>query len=51
MLEMQNPELAKYWLSIAPALKAVVYFNDSDQLMVMARDGSIISDCLVGQSR
>jgi hypothetical protein len=40
MLEMQNPELAKYWLSIAPALKAVVYFNDSDQLMVMARDGS-----------
>ncbi|KAJ6555850.1 hypothetical protein B0H19DRAFT_1376856 [Mycena capillaripes] len=41
MLEMQNSELAKYWLSIAPALKAVVYFNDSDQLMVMARDGSI----------
>ncbi|KAF7350232.1 hypothetical protein MVEN_01326600 [Mycena venus] len=41
MLEMQNPELAKYWLSIAPNLKAVVYFNDSDQLMVMARDGSI----------
>ncbi|KAJ7201827.1 hypothetical protein GGX14DRAFT_655060, partial [Mycena pura] len=40
MLDMQNPELAKYWLSIVPALKAVVYFNDSDQLMVMARDGS-----------
>ncbi|KAJ6533694.1 hypothetical protein B0H19DRAFT_1272335 [Mycena capillaripes] len=48
MLEMQNPELAKYWLSIAPALKAVVYFNDSDQLMVMARDGS--TELLVSSS-
>jgi hypothetical protein len=49
MLEMQNPELAKYWLSIAaPALEAVVYFNDSDQLMVMTRDGS--TELLVSSS-
>ncbi|KAF7328474.1 hypothetical protein MVEN_02534300 [Mycena venus] len=48
MLEMQNPELAKYWLSIAPALKAVVYFDDTDQPMVMARDGS--TELLVSSS-
>ncbi|KAJ7194004.1 hypothetical protein GGX14DRAFT_586998 [Mycena pura] len=48
MLDMQNPELAEYWLSIVPALKAVVYFNDSDQLMVMARDGS--TELLVSSS-
>ncbi|KAJ7107963.1 hypothetical protein C8R44DRAFT_857948 [Mycena epipterygia] len=39
MLEMQNLELAEYWLSIATSFKAVVYFNHSDQLMVMTRDG------------
>lgn len=48
MLEMQNPALAKYWLDIAPSLKAVVYFDDSDQLMVMARDGS--TELLVSSS-
>ncbi|KAJ6608365.1 hypothetical protein B0H10DRAFT_1815880, partial [Mycena sp. CBHHK59/15] len=48
MLEMQNRELAKHWLSIAPALKAVVYFDDKDQIMVMARDGS--TELLVSSS-
>ncbi|KAJ7128318.1 hypothetical protein C8R44DRAFT_850853 [Mycena epipterygia] len=48
MLEMQNPQLAEYWLSIAPSLKAVVYFDHSDQLMVMTRDGS--TELLVSSS-
>ncbi|KAJ7160668.1 hypothetical protein C8R43DRAFT_881366 [Mycena crocata] len=41
MLDMQNSELARYWLSIASdKIKAVVYFDHSDHLMVMARDDS-----------
>ncbi|KAJ7144287.1 hypothetical protein C8R44DRAFT_973870 [Mycena epipterygia] len=48
MLELQNPQLAEYWLSIAPSLKAVVYFDHSDQLMVMTRDGS--TELLVSSS-
>ncbi|KAJ7160683.1 hypothetical protein C8R43DRAFT_1177102 [Mycena crocata] len=41
MLDMQNSELARCWLLIASdKIKAVVYFDHSDHLMVMARDGS-----------
>ncbi|KAJ7636920.1 hypothetical protein FB45DRAFT_1056179 [Roridomyces roridus] len=40
MLEMQNRELAGYWLSISPCIKAVVYFDSGDNVMVLARDGS-----------
>ncbi|KAJ7751933.1 hypothetical protein DFH07DRAFT_524387 [Mycena maculata] len=48
MLEMQNLELAKYWLSITPNIKAVVYFDPSDHLMVVAQDGS--TELLVSSS-
>ncbi|KAJ7609703.1 hypothetical protein FB45DRAFT_876332 [Roridomyces roridus] len=48
MLEMQNRELAEYWLSISPRIKAVVYFDSGDNLMVLGRDGS--SEPLISSS-
>ncbi|KAL7275320.1 hypothetical protein RUND412_001745 [Rhizina undulata] len=42
VLELQNQEVAKYWLSITPKsdAQAVLFFNESDELMVLSRDGS-----------
>jgi hypothetical protein len=41
MLELQNEDLARYWLSLRPDVSAAVFFNDSDHLTVLTRDGSI----------
>jgi hypothetical protein len=41
MLELQNEDLARYWLSLRPEVSAAVFFNDSDHLTVLTRDGSI----------
>ncbi|KAH8997132.1 hypothetical protein EDB86DRAFT_3043676 [Lactarius hatsudake] len=41
MLELQNEELARYWLSLRPHISAAIYFNESDHLTVLTRDGTI----------
>ena len=41
MLELQNEELARHWLSLRPDVSAAIFFNDSDHLTVVARDGTI----------
>ncbi len=41
MLELQNEELARYWLSLRPDVSAAVFFNDSDHLTVVTQDGNI----------
>ncbi len=40
MLDLRNEELAKLWLSLQPAsVSAAIYFDDTDELMVLDRDG------------
>ncbi|KAK0245417.1 hypothetical protein EDD85DRAFT_800880 [Armillaria nabsnona] len=41
MLDLHNEELAKSWLSLQPAsvLSAAIYFDDTDELMVLDRHG------------
>ena len=41
MLEMQNVELAKHWLSLKPDVQAVIYFGDNDQICVLTRDSTV----------
>ncbi|KAH9169113.1 hypothetical protein EDB89DRAFT_1908861 [Lactarius sanguifluus] len=41
MLELQNEELARHWLSLKPQISAAIYFNESDHLTVVTRDGTI----------
>ncbi|KAH9028426.1 hypothetical protein EDB83DRAFT_2526320 [Lactarius deliciosus] len=41
MLELQNKELARHWLSLKPHISAAaIYFNESDHLTVLTRDGT-----------
>ncbi len=41
MLELQNEELARYWLSLKPHISAAIFFNESDHLTVLTQDGTI----------
>ncbi|KAI9441022.1 hypothetical protein H4582DRAFT_1811232 [Lactarius indigo] len=41
MLELQNEELARHWLSLKPNISAAIYFNESDHLTVLTQDGTI----------
>ena len=41
VLELQNEELVKYWLSLKPHILAAIFFNESDDLTVLTRDGTI----------
>ena len=40
MLELQNEELARHWLTLRPDISAAIFFNDSDHLTVVTRDGT-----------
>jgi hypothetical protein len=39
MLELQNEELARYWLSLRPDVSAAIFFNNLDHLTVVTPDG------------
>ena len=39
MLELQNDELAQAWLDVSSDAAAAIYFNEDDELTVLARDG------------
>ena len=41
MLELQNEELVRHWLSLRPDVSAAIFFNDSDNLTVVTQDGTI----------
>ena len=41
MLELQNEDLVRRWLSLRPDVSAAVFFNDSDHLTVLTQGGSI----------
>ena len=41
MLELQNDELARYWLSLRPDVSAAIFFDDSDHLTVVTPDGTL----------
>ncbi|KAI9432129.1 hypothetical protein H4582DRAFT_1999398 [Lactarius indigo] len=41
MLELQNEDLARHWLSLRPDILAAVFFNDSDHLTVLTQSGSL----------
>jgi hypothetical protein len=41
MLELQNEELVRHWLSLRPDVSAAIFFNDSDHLTVVTQDGTI----------
>ncbi|KAH9056702.1 hypothetical protein EDB87DRAFT_1687037 [Lactarius vividus] len=41
MLELQNEELARHWLSLKPHISAAIYFNESDHLTVLTQDGTV----------
>ena len=41
MLELQNEELGRCWLSLRPDVSAAIFFNDSDDLTVITPDGTI----------
>jgi hypothetical protein len=41
MLELQNEELARYWLSLRPDVSAAIFVNDSDHLTVVTPDGTL----------
>jgi hypothetical protein len=41
MLELQNEELARHWLSLRPDISAAIFFDDSDYLTVITPDGTI----------
>ena len=40
MLELQNEELARQWLSLKPYISAAIFFNESDHLTVLTQDGA-----------
>ncbi|KAH9035654.1 hypothetical protein EDB85DRAFT_2073374 [Lactarius pseudohatsudake] len=39
--ELQNEELVRHWLSLTPHISAAIFFNESDHLTVLTRDGTI----------
>jgi hypothetical protein len=41
MLELQNGELARYWLTLRPDVSAAIFFDDSDHLTVVTPDGTL----------
>jgi len=41
VLELQNEELGRCWLSLRPDASAAIFFNDSDDLTVITPDGAI----------
>ena len=41
MLKLQNEELARHWLSLTPHISAAIFFDKSDHLNVLTRDGTI----------
>ncbi|KAI9431719.1 hypothetical protein H4582DRAFT_2084583 [Lactarius indigo] len=41
MLELQNEELARRWLSLKPHISAAIFFDESDHLTVLTQDGTI----------
>jgi len=41
MLELQNEDLVRHWLSLRPDVMAAVFFNDSDHLTVLTQSGSV----------
>jgi hypothetical protein len=41
MLELQNKDLARHWLSLRPDVLAAVFFNNSDHLTVLTQGGSL----------
>ncbi|KAL6306962.1 hypothetical protein BKA93DRAFT_878262 [Sparassis latifolia] len=41
MLDMENAELAKHWLSLTAHIAATVFFDEQDELMVLTRSGTI----------
>ena len=41
MLELQNEELARYWLTLRPDVSAAIFFDDSDHLTVVTPDGTL----------
>ena len=40
VLELQNEELARHWLSLRPDVSAAIFFNDTDHLTVVTPDGT-----------
>ena len=42
MLELQNEELARRWLSLRPDVSAAIFFDDSDHLSVVTPDGTMV---------
>ncbi|CAE6446943.1 unnamed protein product [Rhizoctonia solani] len=40
ILDLQNEELVRRWLCLRPDVKAAVYFNDRDELVVLPQKGS-----------
>jgi hypothetical protein len=41
MLELQNEDLARYWLSLRSDVSAAIFFGDSDHLTVVTQDKTI----------
>jgi len=41
MLDMETTRIASTWLSLVSEMKAVVFFDDNDQLVVMSSDSSV----------
>ena len=41
MLELQNQDLVRHWLSLKPHISAAIFFNESDHLTVLSRDGTV----------
>jgi hypothetical protein len=41
MLELQNEELARHWLSLTPHVSAAIFFNQDDHLTVLTKDETI----------
>lgn len=41
MLDMQNVELAKHWLSLVQDIPAVLFFGLNDEASILTRDGTI----------
>ncbi|KAH9056881.1 hypothetical protein EDB87DRAFT_1155391 [Lactarius vividus] len=41
MLELQNEELARHWLSLMPHISAAIFFDESDHVTVLTQDGTI----------
>jgi hypothetical protein len=41
ILELENEEAVRYWLSLRPDVSAAIFFNALDHLIVLTQDGSI----------